>query len=102
MLDAHAALLFGDRKGAIAQAKRAVKMMTEERDAVLGPTNMVSAATVLAWAGEGTAAVPILRRVIEVPSAYVGWALVRDPLLAVPLAKNSAFEALKGEVDPPN
>jgi hypothetical protein len=41
-------------------------------------------------------------RVIEVPSAYLGWAMVRDPLLAVPLARNPAFEALKREVDPPN
>ena len=31
-----------------------------------------------------------------------GWAMVRDPLLAVPLAGNPAFEALKREVDPPN
>ena len=31
-----------------------------------------------------------------------GWAMVRDPLLAVPLAGNSAFEVLKREVDPPN
>ena len=43
-----------------------------------------------------------MRRVIEVPSAYVGWALVRDPLLNVPLAGNPAFEVLKREVDPPN
>jgi len=27
--------------------------------------------------------------------------MVRDPLLAVPLAGNPAFEALKQEVDPP-
>ena len=102
LLEAQGALMSGDRKSAVAQAKRGLRMMTVERDAMLGPTTMVAAATVLAWAGEGTAAVPILRRAIEVPSAYVGWALVRDPLLAVPLAGNPAFEALKREVDPPN
>ena len=102
LLEAQAALFSGDRKRAVDQAKRALALMTVERDALLGPQNMAEAATVLAWAGEGRAAVPILRRVIEVPSAYVGWALVRDPLLAVPLAGNPAFEALKREVDPPN
>ena len=102
LLEAQAALFSGDRKRAVDQAKRALALMTVERDAMLGPQNMAEAATVLAWAGDGRAAVPILRRVIEVPSAYVGWSLVRDPLLAVPLAGNPAFETLKREVDPPN
>jgi hypothetical protein len=76
--------------------------MTEKQDAVLGPVNMAEAATVLAWAGEANEAVQILRRVISVPNFFLGWAVVRDPLLAVPLAGNPAFEALKREVDPPN
>jgi hypothetical protein len=36
------------------------------------------------------------------PSDLYGWAVVRDPLLAVPLAGNSGFAALKREVDPPS
>jgi TolB-like protein/cytochrome c-type biogenesis protein CcmH/NrfG len=100
LLEAHAALMSGDRRRAVVQAQRALGMMTVERDALLGPANMVAAATVLAWAGEGRAAVQILRHVIDVPSGYVGWALVRDPLLAVPLAGNPAFEGFKREVDP--
>ena len=48
LLEAHAALMSGDRRRAVAQAKRALGMMTMERDAMLGPTNMVAAATVLA------------------------------------------------------
>jgi len=48
LLEAHAALMSGDRRRAVAQAKRALGMMTVERDTMLGPTNMVAAATVLA------------------------------------------------------
>jgi hypothetical protein len=63
---------------------------------------MAAAAKVLAWAGESDQAVQLLRQVINLPTDSHGWALVRDPLLAVPLAGNPAFEALKREVDPPN
>jgi len=38
---------------------------------------------------------------LNLPSDVYGWTLVRDPLLAVPLARNPAFEALRREVDPP-
>ena len=99
LLEAHAALLFGDRPRATAQARRALKMMTVEQDALLGPTSMAAAATVLAWAGQGSEAVAIMRRLIQVPSPYLGWALVRDPLLAVPLSGNPEFIAFKREVD---
>jgi hypothetical protein len=63
---------------------------------------MAAVATVLAWAGESDESVQLLRQVINLPSDLHGWALVRDPLLAVPLAGNPAFEALKREVDPPH
>jgi hypothetical protein len=51
--------------------------------------------------GKGDEAVTILRRVNKVPGYSQPWAIVRDPLLAVPLTGNAAFEALKREVDPP-
>ncbi len=102
LLEAHAALLFGDRTRAVAQARRALRMMAVEQDAWLGPSSMAAAATVLAWAGQGSEAVAIMRRLIEVPSPYLGWALVRDPLLAVPLSGNPEFIAFKREVDRPN
>ena len=76
--------------------------MTVDRDALLGPMVLGLAATVLAWAGQGDEAVHLLRRANAVPNFLPAWAMVRDPLLAVPLAGNPAFEALKREVDPPN
>jgi hypothetical protein len=99
LLEAHGALLFGDRKRAATQARRALRMMSVEQDALLGPATMAGAATVLAWAGQGSEAVALMRRLIEVPSPYLGWALVRDPLFAVPLSGNPEFIAFKREVD---
>ncbi len=99
LLEAHAALLLGDKTRATAQARRALRMMPVERDALLGPKVMAVAATVLAWAGQGGEAVVIMRRLIEIPSENAGWALVRDPLLAVPLTGNPEFAALKREID---
>ena len=63
---------------------------------------MALVAIVLAWAGESDEAVALVRRVIDVPIDFPAWGMVRDPLLAVPLAGNPAFEALKREVDPPH
>ena len=102
LLEAHAALLSGDKQRAMEQVRRAVTLMTVDRDAMLGPAVLGLAATVSAWAGHGDEAVQLLRRANAVPNVLPGWAMVRDPLLAVPLAGNSAFEALKREVDPPN
>ena len=102
LLKAHAALFSGDRKSAVEQARHALELMSVQRDALNGPSNMAAVATVLAWAGESDESVQLLRRVINLPNDFFGWAMVRDPLLAVPLAGNSAFEALKREVDPPN
>ena len=102
LLEAHAALLFGARTRAAAQARRALRMMTVEQDAMLGPANMAAAARVLAWAGQGSEAVAIMRRLIEVPSPYLGWALIRDPLLAVPLSGDPEFIAFKREVERPS
>ena len=84
------------------QARHALELMSVQRDALNGPSNMAAVAMVLAWAGESDEAVQLLRRVINLPNDFFGWAMVRDPLLAVPLAGNPAFEALKREVDPPN
>ena len=102
LLKAHAALFAGEKKRAAEQARRSLELMSVEQDAMIGPGNMATAAIVLAWAGEGDQAVQLLRQVINLPNDLYGWALVRDPLLAVPLAGNSAFEVLKREVDPPN
>ena len=102
LLKAHAALFSGDRKSAVEQARHALELMSVQRDALNGPSNMGAAAIVLAWAGESDQAVQLLRQVINLPNDFFGWAMVRDPLLAVPLAGNPAFEALKREVDPPN
>jgi tetratricopeptide (TPR) repeat protein len=102
LLRAHAALFSADSKGAVEQARQALKLMSVDHDAMIGVSNMVAVAIVLAWAGEGDQSVQLLRQVINLPNDFFGWALVRDPLLAVPLAGNSAFEALKREVNPPN
>ena len=102
LLKAHAALFAGDRKSAVEQARYALELMSVQRDAFNGPGNMAAVATVLAWAGESDESVQLLRRVINLPNDFFGWAMVRDPLLAVPLAGNPAFEALKREVDPPH
>ena len=102
LLKAHAELFAGDRKSAVEQARHALELMSVQRDALNGPSNMGAAAIVLAWAGESDESVQLLRRVINLPNDFFGWAMVRDPLLAVPLAGNPAFEALKREVDPPN
>ena len=59
-----------------------------------------AAAAVLAWAGQGNEAVELLRQANAVPNFLPAWAIVRDPVLAVPLNGNPAFEALKREVDP--
>jgi hypothetical protein len=48
LLEAQAALFSGDKKRAIDRANRALRLMTVERDSVLGTLNMVDAATVLA------------------------------------------------------
>ena len=63
---------------------------------------MAAVAIVLAWEGESDESVALARRVNNLPIDFPGWAMVRDPLLAVPLAGNPAFESLKREVDPPN
>jgi tetratricopeptide (TPR) repeat protein len=102
LLRAHAALFSADRKGAVEQARQALKLMSADHDAMIGVSNMALVAIVLAWAGESDEAVALVRRVIDLPIDFPGWAMVRDPLLAVPLAGNPAFEALRREVDPPN
>ncbi len=102
LLRAHAALFSADRKRAVEQARQALKLMSAEHDALIGPSNMALVAIVLAWAGESDEAVALVRRVIDVPIDFPAWGMVRDPLLAVPLAGNPAFEALKREVDPPH
>ena len=102
LLRAHAALFSADRKGAVEQARQALKLMSADHDALIGPSNMALVAIVLAWAGESDEAVALVRRVINLPIDFPGWAMVRDPLLAVPLAGNPAFEALRREVDLPN
>jgi len=101
LLRAHAALFSADRKDAVEQARQALKLMSVDHDAVIGPSNMALVAIVLAWAGESDEAVALVRRVINLPIDFPAWATVRDPLLAVPLAGNPAFEALRREVDPP-
>jgi TolB-like protein len=101
LLKAHAALFLADRKGAVEQARQVLNLMSVDHDALIGPANMAALAIVLAWAGETDEAVALMRRVINVPYDSPGWAMVRDPLLAVPLARHPAFEALKREVDPP-
>jgi hypothetical protein len=78
------------------------RLMSADHDALIGPSNMALVAIVLAWAGENDDAVALVRRVINLPIDFPAWAMVRDPLLAVPLVGNPAFEALKREVDPPN
>ena len=83
------------------QARQALKLMSADHDALIGPSNMALVAIVLAWAGESDEAVALVRRVINLPIDFPAWATVRDPLLAVPLAGNPAFEALRREVDPP-
>ena len=102
LLKAHAALFSGDRKSAVEQARHALELMSVKRDALNGPSNMGAVATVLAWAGESDESVQLLRRVINLPNDFFGWAMVRDPLLAVPLVGNRLSRALKREVDPPN
>jgi TolB-like protein len=99
LLEAHASLFAGDKPRAVEQANLAVELMNEERDAVLGPHVIGAAATVMAWAGEGNAAVQLMRRAKDVPNFLPAWAMVRDPLLAVPLTGNPGFEALKREVE---
>ena len=74
--------------------------MTVERDALLAPIVMGGAATVMAWAGQGNEAVKLLRQANAVPNILPAWAMVRDPILAIPLNGSPAFEALKREVDP--
>jgi tetratricopeptide (TPR) repeat protein len=102
LLRAHAALFSADRKGAVEQARQALKLMSADHDAMIGVSNMALVAIVLAWAGESDEAVSLVRQVIDLPYDSPGWAIVRDPLLAVPLAGNPAFEALRREVDLPN
>ena len=76
--------------------------MPVDRDAMLGPAVLGLAANILAWAGQGDEAVQLLRRANAVPNNVPAWAMVRDPLLAVPLTGDPAFEALKSEFDPPS
>ena len=100
LLEAHSALFSGDKRRAVEQANRALKLMTVERDALIGPTVIGAAAAVLAWAGQGNEAVELLRKANAVPNFLPAWAMVRDPVLAVPLNGNPTFEALKREFDP--
>ncbi len=100
LLEAHSSLFSGDKRRAVEQANRALELMTVERDALLGPILMGAAATVMAWAGQGNEAVELLRKANAVPNFVPAWAMVRDPILAIPLNGNPAFEALKREVDP--
>jgi hypothetical protein len=79
---------------------RALQLMTIERDALIGTAVIGAAATVMAWAGQGNEAVKLLRPANSVPNNVPAWAMIRDPVLAVPLTGNPAFEALKREYDP--
>jgi len=100
ILEAHSSLFSGDKRRAVDQANRALELMTVKRDALLGPIVMGAAATVMAWAGQGNEAVKLLHQANAVPNLLPAWAMVRDPILAIPLKGNPAFEALKREVDP--
>jgi len=100
LLEAHSSLFSGDKRRAFEQANRALELMTVERDALLAPIVMGAAATVMAWAGQGNKAVELLRQANAVPNSLPAWAMVRDPILAVPLKGTPAFEELKREFDP--
>ena len=53
LLEAHVSLFSGDKERAVEHARRALKLMTVERDALIAPMVIGIAATVMAWAGEG-------------------------------------------------
>jgi|SRR5688572_29985606 len=100
LLEAHSSLFAGDKRRAIAHANRALELMTVERDAILGPLVIGTAAAVIAWAGQGNEAVKLLRQANAAPNFLPSWAMVRDPIFAVPLNGSPAFGALKREFDP--
>jgi len=101
LVEANSSLFLGDKRRAVEHANRALQLMTVERDALIGPTVIGAAATVMAWAGQGNEAVKLLRQANAVPNNVAAWAMIRDPVFAVPLTGNPAFEALKREFDTP-
>lgn len=83
----------GRREAAIAAATRATELMPIEREAWRGATRLEELARVYAEFGDGDAAIPILRRLLEAPGELSPTILRMDPAFD-PIRDDPRFAAL--------
>ena len=91
--------LLGHKDEALAAAHRAVELIPESRDALVGAGMRMSLVTALAWTGDKEAACAELRRVLAAPSNTNVYELKSAPWL-FPLKGYPEFEAIVN--DPKN
>jgi tetratricopeptide (TPR) repeat protein len=83
----------GMREEAIRAAMHAVELLPPEKDALIGPFNMIVLAEVYATLGEPEAAVERLEYLLSIPSGITRWGLRSGPQWD-PIREHPSFQAL--------
>jgi len=91
--------LLNQGEAAIAEAKRAVEMLSISKDAVEGPRIAMSLAVVYAWSNEPDLAFETIGPLTKTPNGIYYGELKRDPYWD-PLRKDPRFEKLLAELAP--
>jgi tetratricopeptide (TPR) repeat protein len=99
MLAAEGALFIGDKPKASAEARAALSVAPEQVHPGIQRYGRALAARILAWAGDGDAAVDLLEQ-LSTQYPMIGPAeITRDPLYALPLAGNARYQALERKLE---
>jgi serine/threonine protein kinase len=91
--------LLGQKEAAVAEAKRAVEMLSISKDALEGPGIVMNLAVVYAWTNEFDRAFETLSLLTKTPFGIFYGQLKRDPYWD-PLRKDPRFEKLLAELAP--
>jgi TolB-like protein/Tfp pilus assembly protein PilF len=91
----------GEKDAAIAEGKRAVALLPESQDALVGPKTTLALAQIYAWTGENDAALELLERSLITPAGVTVSSLKLDPIWD-PLRTDARFQALIDIAQKPN